>query len=111
MVLGKSALLSDPGVVEAITSLLDGRLEQAPFELKGSPVYQLRMHSEEHGQEVLITLWPQQARVDVRLGKSYWVLKDISAVELYPGVEVLFRRQDPSALLFVSTKGRVALVT
>jgi CRP-like cAMP-binding protein len=31
-------------------------------------------------------------------------------VELYPGVEVLFRRDDPSAFLFVSVKGRVALV-
>ncbi len=46
----------------------------------------------------------------MRLGRSYWALREITSVEIYPGVEVLFRRDDPSAFLFVSVKGRVALV-
>ena len=41
---------------------------------------------------------------------ALWALRDITSVELYPGVEVLFRRDDPPAMLFVSVKGRVALV-
>ena len=31
-------------------------------------------------------------------------------MELYPGVEVLFRRENPPGMLFVSVAGRVALV-
>ena len=37
-------------------------------------------------------------------------MHDITSVELYPGVEVLFRRDDPPGMLFVSVQGRVALV-
>jgi CRP-like cAMP-binding protein len=39
------------------------------------------------------------------------VLKGVEAVDLYPGVEVLFRRNEPPAFLFVSVKGRVAMVS
>ncbi len=103
--------LSDPHAVDQIAALLGASAEIAPFSVHGEPVHQIAMFSEEHQEGLLITLWPSERRVDVRLGKSYWVLKDISQVELYPGVEALFRREQPTALLFVSTKGRVALVS
>jgi hypothetical protein len=103
--------LSDPEAIQQIAALLDAKLEQAPFQVRGEAVYQLSLDSAEHGAEVRLTIWPSQRRVDVRLGKSYWVLKEISGVELYPGVEVLFRRDEPSALLFVSKQGRIALVS
>ena len=108
-------LLTDPNAVEAIAELLGAKVERAPFQMpqgesSSAPVYHLRMRSDELGCELLLTVWPSQSRVDVRAGKSYWVLKEITSVELYPGTEVLFRREEPAAFLFVSVKGRVALV-
>jgi hypothetical protein len=112
--------LSDPEAPSAIARLLAAGLTQAPYRVpeqgadggpgEGAPVYELRLPSREHGSEVLVLLWPSLHRVDVRLGASTWTLKAIDTVELYPGVEVLFRRQDPPAIMFVSVEGRVALV-
>ena len=112
--------LSDPEAPAAIARLLAAGLTRAPFRVpeqdaeggpgEGAPVFELRLRSREHDAEVLVLLWPSLERVDVRLGMSTWTLKSIDAVELYPGVEVLFRRQDPSAIMFVSVEGRVALV-
>ena len=114
----------DETTVEAIAALLGVAARKAPFQVPKLPpgtegqratekasVYQMTLPSAEHGRPLLLTLWPSLSRVDVRLGKSYWALKEITSVELYPGVEVLFRREDPSALLFVSKQGRVALVS
>ena len=113
----------DETTVEAIAALLGADARKAPFEVpklppgaqgqpatQKAPVYQMTVPSAELGQPLLLTLWPSLSRVDVRLGKSYWALRDITSVELYPGVEVLFRRDDPPGMLFVSVKGRVALV-
>ena len=112
--------LSDTDAPEAIARLLAGELTQAPFRVpeqpgdgqpgEGAPVYEIRLPSREHGGEILLLLWPSLDRVDARLGMSTWTLKRIDAVELYPGVEVLFRREEPPAILFVSVQGRVALV-
>ena len=113
----------DETTVEAIAALLGVAARKAPFQVpklpagtegqpatQKAPVYQMTVPSAELGQPLLLTLWPSLSRVDVRAGKSYWALRDITSVELYPGVEVLFRRDDPPAMLFVSVKGRVALV-
>ncbi len=114
----------DEAAVHAIAELLGAEARKAPFEVpklppgrkgkpagvKPGPVFQMRVRSQELGEPLLLTLWPSLGRVDVRLGRSYWALREITSVEIYPGVEVLFRRDDPSAFLFVSVKGRVALV-
>ncbi len=112
--------LSDAGAPAAIARLLAAELTEAPFRVpdsdtnadasEGSPVYELRLRSREHEGEILLLIWPSLDRADVRLGKSTWTLKSIDAVEMYPGVEVLFRREKPAAILFVSVDGRVALV-
>jgi hypothetical protein len=117
-------LLTDPGAVDAIARALNTKAEKAPFEVpslpegsegqpptdKAEPVYQMTLNSEELGQPLRILLWPSLARVDVRLGQTNWTLRDIADVEVYPEVEVLFRRHQPPAFLFVSVKGRVSLV-
>ncbi|MFQ6020040.1 MAG: hypothetical protein ACE5KW_04715 [Dehalococcoidia bacterium] len=122
-------LLSDPGAVDAIAQVLNTKAEKAPFEVpslpegsegqpptdKPEPVYQMTLRSEDLGprpgrQPLLVLLWPSLGRVDVRLGESTWTLRDVADVELYPEVEVLFRRHQPPAFLFVSVKGRVSLV-
>ena len=114
----------DEDAVHAIAELLGAEARKAPFQMpklppgregqpatdKPGPVFQMSVSSQEMGEPLLLTLWPSLGRVDVRLGRSYWALREITSVELYPGVEVLFRRDDPSAFLFVSVKGRVALV-
>ncbi len=112
--------LSDAAAPAAIARLLAAELTEAPFRVpdqdangdssEGAPVYELRLRSREHGSEILLLIWPSLDRADVRLGKSTWTLKSIDAVEMYPGVEVLFRREEPAAILFVSVDGRVALV-
>ena len=116
-------MIFDEPAVRAIADLLGSELHNAPFEVpkldrghegqvatEPGPVFQMSIRSQELGEPLLITLWPSLSRVDVRLGQSYWALRGITSVELYPGVEVLFRRDNPSAFLFVSVKGRVALV-
>ena len=113
----------DESTIDAIAALLGVDARKAPFQVpklppgtegqpatEKAPVYQMTVPSAEHGQPLLLTLWPSLSRVDVRLGKSYWALRGITSVELYPGVEVLFRRDDPPGMLFVSVLGRVALV-
>jgi len=114
----------DETTVEAVAALLGVDARKAPFKVpklppgtkgqpataKAAPVYQMTVPSTEHGLPLLLTLWPSLSRVDVRLGKSYWALRDITSVELYPGVEVLFRREEPPGMLFVTVQGRVALV-
>ncbi len=113
----------DEDAVHAIAELLGAEARKAPFEVpklppgrqaaavKPGPVFQMSVRPDQSGGEpLLLTLWPSLGRVDVRLGRSYWALREITSVEIYPGVEVLFRRDDPSAFLFVSVKGRVALV-
>ena len=112
--------LSDAGAPAAIARLLAAELTEAPFRVpdqeangetgEGAPVYELRLRSHEHDDEILLLIWPSLHRADVRLGKSTWTLKEVDAVEMYPGVEVLFRREEPAAILFVSVDGRVALV-
>ncbi|MCH8050485.1 MAG: hypothetical protein IIC86_00515 [Chloroflexi bacterium] len=112
--------LSDAGAPQAIARLLAAELTEAPFRVpdqdangdsaEGAPVYELRLRSREHEREILLLIWPSLDRADVRLGKSTWTLKAVDAVEMYPGVEVLFRRDEPAAILFVSVDGRVALV-
>jgi hypothetical protein len=114
----------DEDAVHAVAELLGAEARKAPFEVpklppglegqpatdKPGPVFQMSVRSQEMDGPLLLTLWPSLGRVDVRLGRSYWALREITSVEIYPGVEVLFRRDDPSAFLFVSVKGRVALV-
>ena len=117
-------LLTDPQAARAIAKLLGTRARKAPFQVpclpegregqpataSAEPVYQMTLQSQELGQPLLILLWPSLSRVDVRLGESTWTLRDVSDVELYPAVEILFRRHQPPAFLFVSVGGRVALV-
>jgi hypothetical protein len=113
--------LSDPKAPTEIARLLAAELSEAPFRVpdaeagedepgEGEPVYQLSLRSREHDRDALILIWPSLNRIDVRLGMSTWTLKSIDEVEFYPGVEVLFRRHNPAAILFVSVEGRVALV-
>jgi|FLYL01.1.fsa_nt_gi hypothetical protein len=114
--------LSHPEAPQRIAATLKASLKETSFRVpvtgprdasaprETAPAYQLELESEEHGAPLVVLLWPSLDRVDVRLGKSSWTLKGVDSVELYADVEVLFRREEPPALLFVSLRGRVALI-
>ncbi|HEY7294996.1 MAG TPA: hypothetical protein VH916_08125 [Dehalococcoidia bacterium] len=97
-------------VVAGIAALLGCTPRQAPYRAAGAPVFELQIRSASLGVPVSLLLWTGLARADVRLGNSSMVFKQIDQIELYPGVEVLFRRFDPPGYLFLSTDGRASMV-
>src|SRR5579885_2960053 len=97
-------------VVRRIATLLGCRAIEAAYRAGGQPVYELRVPSRVLSVPVVLLLWTGLARADVRLGDSSMVFKQIARIELYPGVEVLFRRVDPPGYLFLSVDGRASMV-
>ncbi len=96
----------DADAAAQIAALFGVPLTTAPYQMRGEPVYRLLLP---FPQQIELLLWPQLQRVDVRTGVCALVFKSVSAIELYPNVEVLFRRQDPPGHLFVSVNGRVEM--
>jgi hypothetical protein len=107
----RSLRLADPGCAEAIRALLGATLGEAPFRHAGASVPRLTLMSVALGVPLRLDLWPRLARVDVALGDCFFVLTGIDEVLLLPGVEVLFRRAEPRAFLFITPAGAVALKT
>ncbi len=106
---GVVRLRLDVPAVERIADLLGAAARLEPYTVRGAPVFRLNVRNPALGAELALILWPSLARVEVRLADSIIVLKDVSEVLLYPGVEVMFRRREPPAMLFVSTRGRFGL--
>ncbi len=96
----------DEDTAAQIAALFAVPLTVAPYRIGGEPVYRLLLP---FAEPIEIVLWPPLRRVDVRTGACALVFKSIDAIELYPGVEVLFRRRDPPGHLFVSVNGRVEM--
>jgi hypothetical protein len=99
-----------PQLVPRIAALLGTMAVAEPFRAGGEAVFALTLPAEGLDVDLVLILWPGIHRVDVRLGASSMVFKQIDSVELYPGVEVLFRRQQPPGYLFVSIGGRASMV-
>jgi hypothetical protein len=97
----------DAQAAAEIAALFGVPLKTASYAMRSEPVYRLLLP---FAPQIEMLLWPQLQRADVRVGACALVFKTISAIELYPGVEVLFRRQDPPGHLFVSVNGRVEMV-
>jgi hypothetical protein len=96
----------DEHAAAQIAALFGVPLATAPYVMGGKPVYRLLLP---FPQQIELLLWPQLQRADVRVGTCALVFKAISGIELYAGVEVLFRRRDPFGHLFVSVSGRVEM--
>jgi hypothetical protein len=94
----------------AIADLLGVAAETEPYQVGGRPVYRLTIRNRRIGHDVVLLLWPALNRADIRIGDCTMVFKSVSAVELYPGIEVLFRRADPPGHLFMSVEGRAEMV-
>lgn len=101
----------DAEAAARIAALLRVPLREAPYRAADAPVYLLTVRSQVLDADATLLLWTGLRRADIRLGDSSFVLKGIDAIELYPGVEVLFRRQNPAAYMFLSVGGRASLVT
>jgi hypothetical protein len=97
-------------VVAEIAALLCVPASVEPYRVRGAAVYRLALVNPSLGVEVAVILWPSLHRVDVRIGDCSMVYKEVSEVELIPGVEVIFRRHDAEGYLFVSVGGRASLV-
>jgi len=97
-------------VVTRIAALLGCAAHEAAYRAGGAPVYELAVPSRSLGVPVSLLLWTGLARADVHIGDSSLVFKQIAQIELYPGVEVLFRRFDPPGYLFLSVGGQASMV-
>ena len=99
----------DDEAVPAIAALLGVPSGVEPYSVRGAAVYRLVVSNPVLRTDLAIILWPSLARVDVRVGDSALVLKGVDEVLLYPGVEVMFRRRQPPASLFIGVGGRFGL--
>lgn len=95
--------------VTQIAGLLGVQPQLAPYRAGDQPVYQLAVPNRTLGVDVQLLLWPGLQRADVRIGDCAMVFKEISSIELYPGIEVMFRRTDPPGHLFLSVSGRAEM--
>ena len=101
------------GALDAIGAELGVRVQTAAYHVRGEAVYAMRVPCKAlPGASVLVVLWPPLQRVDARLqdarGKTVFSVtqKGVTAVEIYPGVEVMFRRES-GGVLFVTRVGVV----
>ena len=89
---------------------------QAGYQVRGQPVFELEVACAAlPGARLLVVLWPSLARVDARLlppGAAAAVValtcKQVVSVEIYRGIEVMFRRR-PTGFLFVTRRGIAAV--
>jgi hypothetical protein len=106
----------DDAAVAAIAAELGVPARTAAYRVAGEAVYELRLHlATLPGAEMLVVLWPSLRRVDVRLlaapgGAPVFSItgKDVAQVEIYAGVEVMFRRR-AGGVLFVTRTGVAAM--
>jgi hypothetical protein len=106
----------DEAAVPAIAAELGAAATVATYRVGDQPVYELRVPCAAlPGATMLVVLWCSLGRVDVRLlpadGASpvfAVTRKQVTAVEIYPAVEVMFRRQG-GGVLFVTRNGVVGL--
>lgn len=104
-------LLFTERAVPEIAALLGVTAQIEPYAVGGAAVFRLTVPNASLGMAVAVILWPSIGRVDVRIGDCSMVYKGVTAVELVPEVEVIFRRGDGGGYLFVSAGGRASLVT
>jgi len=99
----------DDDAVDAIGRLFGVEPALEPYSPDGSPVFRVSPGGAADG--ITLVLWPSLRRVDVSSTVHHgWVLKDVAAVEVIPGVEVVFRPADGRGYLFVSVNGWVNMV-
>ena len=105
-----------PDAIPAIAAELGAAVSLAPFDVRGEAVWECRVPTKWcPGAHLHVLLWPPLARVDVRVippggGPTPVTMtaKEVHTVEIYDGVEVMFRRRGGS-VLFVTRHGHAAV--
>jgi hypothetical protein len=103
-------------VIPAIANELGTDFSPAPFSVDGNTVWECRIPTRWYpGAQLHILLWPSLARVDARVmppsGRQTPIAitaKSVHHVEIYAGVEVMFRRYGGS-VLFITRHGHAAM--
>jgi hypothetical protein len=98
--------LDDDGLT-AIAAELRIRFASEPYRVGDAPVWGAEVAAGTV-RPVRLVVWPSLGRVDLRDERWTIVFKDIVQIEIYAGVEVLFRRADGAAV-FVTADGQVHL--
>jgi hypothetical protein len=96
--------------VPEIAALLGVAAVVEPYAVRGGAVYRLEVRNAILDTDIALLLWPSIGRADVRIGDCSMVYKGVTAVELVPDVEVIFRRGTTGGYLFVSVGGRASVV-
>jgi len=96
-----------PDAIGRIAAALHARCEQAPFRIRGEPVYRVSF-TPSGKPPVQLTLWPSLARADVVSGDCAVVFKNVDRLLVYPGIEVIFQRTGQRGFLTVHCSGRIA---
>lgn len=105
--LGPTRLPFDMDCLDAIVGELGVPVTRAAYAVHGQPVFELSVPCNAlPGSSLAVILWPSIRRVDVRLhvpGRNVALLaataREVHTVEIYHGVEVMFRRAGGSVLL------------
>src|SRR5215210_7261545 len=97
----------DEASLAAIAAELGIELREEPYRVRGATVW--AGSATEPGVALRVVLWPSLGRVDVYAGPAVLVLKEVESVDVYPGVEVTFRRRG-GGYLFVTRAGRANMV-
>ncbi len=100
-------MIFDDASLPAISAELGIVFAPEPYAIRGAIVYGSTIQAHDGGL-VRIILWPSIGRVDVRTGKLALTLRNVDRVDVYPGVEVTFRRKG-GGLLFVTRSGQVMM--
>lgn len=103
------AVLTDD-TMRSIAAVLGGQLVESSFSEPDTPAYQLTLRNQKLDTPMRVLLWPSLSRVDVQTGDCLRVLKDMTEVRLFLGVELQFRRDNPPGMLFIGVQGRVVMV-
>ena len=98
----------DRAAVEAIGAVLGASVGRADFRLPDAAVHQLLIEGVDGRPTTMLTLWPSIRRVDVVAGPATIALTDVVAVDLSPGVEIVFRRGNGTHCV-VTVAGRVVV--
>lgn len=113
---GRTRVPYDVDCLDAIVQELGVPVTRAAYRVHGQPVFELSVPCKDlPGSSLRVILWPSISRVDVRLlvpGRNVALIaataREVHTVEIYHGVEVMFRRAGGS-VLFVTRDGASAI--
>jgi hypothetical protein len=97
--------------IPVIAQTLDVVMSEAPYSIHGATVYEASLFNQPLGRHVQVVFWPSIRRIDAYVGDCQIIFKQITEVQILPGIEVIFRRPPTPGQLLITRAGRVAVAT